>query len=870
MGEKFFRPSLVIFVGKMGKVIFSSYRSIISSSGLAEELQNCVGLIQIPEEDDSTRNKQGSLQATESFVSISNDNALEAKPFPDVLDVVRSRLQQNNNLQQVRNVGYTIPDKPLQIFIVGDPALTELGIVLRVIRSKLSKAEVYYVLYHPYKTTLGQQAPLPPLFSKKLDWNKRIIADFCYLYENWYLDTEISEEQSCYASAQALYALITTGITLQEDFKQAIKRRPKQSGDQRIGTLSTCMISYPYEAAWQYCNFYYGVGLLDNWLSSDEAKKAEEEKKLKSQLSQLQLQAKNDVSTIEQWVVDRETCSGTNTQAEQSPSLRRFILRLKNATSLHSQIKERKGPSLAILQPEVLHKYMQHSNALFHLFSLAIVDDAYKQTNSSSDWTDFLSDLTTKKYEAWKIVAGNAWKMADEKMIDALKDSIKDIWGKSVNSTESNNNNTITGNTNDDNTASDGNTISGNLLKLSFTYLEGAEQQLKTLKNHINEWQHHHSDAEYTKTMSNLAKELDITSSPASQDKDTKIVTIKDILVQRVKTEQEGKPKVLTMSVMSIFTIVILAFMLSTLFPASRLLFITFLCFGIAYVWIVNISFTMWHQRKINTARSNLLKFYYNSYVHQCEEFEDQQRCQLVEKLEQEIVSLREHHKRIINLTAEVKSYLQTKSDDVVKNFLTKLPYLHDIPVIEGKRIQKQRAGESEYAGTFQNVINTVNVNAEHDKKTVQMELQNRLYGWIENCPQVPSENEVRELILNIAKRMTKEHLQQPLDIRPLTLSDGEIWKHICHTSLKPFSHSPMETKEPLLVFMCGKEEKLRSGQKTIQDFFQATKADLVEIADNTDVLVAAFFRGGSSLASHFDTLFPLKDPQVEEPLIQG
>ena len=229
-----------------------------------------------------------------------------------------------------------------------------------------------------------------------VEWGRKLQLDFRHLFGDNTSGTPdaIADRATIdYAVAQALFTLLTVGITTQNAYKDAPQFK--------LGTLSTCLINVPREAILRACQSYIAALMIADWLA-----KSEEVRKNNDMHKEICKIVADDVNAIKQWIIERqEQYLATNVQEEHSSWLWNFP---RKSTST-PPTEQYTGSGLSILKgiASALHKDLVQSTK--DLFQHTIPDN----WPPSQMWLDRAEQSYKTIQEAtwskWKQLVGKAW-----------------------------------------------------------------------------------------------------------------------------------------------------------------------------------------------------------------------------------------------------------------------------------------------------------------------------------------------------------------------------------------------------------------------------------------------------------------------------
>lgn len=272
--QPLFRPGIVIFTGSSGEQVYEHLKSLLLSLDLAEPLRHSIGIIKV------MQSQNLEMLAHYWFVNHiftgekTSLKDIDTKPsrFNDVLEQVKQEI--NQSMLSLRDIGYKEASrKPPLVYIIGNSANAVLSHILQEVQIKLPGAEIFYVLYSDTSETI--EAPA-------LDWRQRIRPTFCYLYE-YHSHSPYTPDFCHYTIAQSLYTLLTTDIPSRSKIAHHddASSESTQQSIPLFGTMSTCLITSPFEAAKEVCKYYIASQLVIRWkdisVNNDAAKLLQEQ-----------------------------------------------------------------------------------------------------------------------------------------------------------------------------------------------------------------------------------------------------------------------------------------------------------------------------------------------------------------------------------------------------------------------------------------------------------------------------------------------------------------------------------------------------------------------------------------------------------------
>src|SRR5450631_3188637 len=305
-----FRPSLILFVDETGTQVCKQLKLITRFTDFDPVLCQSVGLLQV----DSQTQQTTPVSLGDKFAD--NRTPQEEGPLEQILELVLRDVQNKTRLQSIVEAGYPIPNTRTQIFIVGDAHSPELAKIHEVVRTRLNKSRfatlVCYVVnsFHmrqlsgPLHTDQSylETDPAYPINHTQAYWADRQVPNFCFLYEDllaYPTPAFVREEDSHYATAEALFALLATSLTTEPFFEELMRKGPLFQGYENVGSLSTSLIAFPRKHALEYCTARLGIALMEQWSRDLRNQNTPENKRL-----ELQNSAREAVRGIRQWIKD--------------------------------------------------------------------------------------------------------------------------------------------------------------------------------------------------------------------------------------------------------------------------------------------------------------------------------------------------------------------------------------------------------------------------------------------------------------------------------------------------------------------------------------------------------------------------------------
>lgn len=890
-----FRPSLIIFIDKAGRQICQHFKEIMSMTNLDEVLHQSIALLQVEEGADEAI----PCPLKDDFPE-DNDLPTQPGPLDELVASMLTNVRLHRRIKEIRDASYPVPDPRPQIYIVGEATSPWMAYVLRVVQQQLAALSmntlVSYVLsaYRKVPRTVSlytdaydHDDPLALLGGSSY-WEGRALPNFCYIYEDmrYPAHTAVSESESYYAGAEAIFTLISTGITPEPVFQRYMQINPNPVRYDNVGSMSTSLVIFPRETLLTYCSSLLGIALMQQWRRDLEDVLAEDIRRKR------QRQAQKDIEDIEQWIKDIYPRPNANNRE----NLQRIRWYKRN-----KQIVEEvsKGPSLHILtlphhpvserafnaQQEVHRRWRGQTATLFSLFQREnVAEEAKKRRQRPDTWTDLVyqrGGRAVETFAAWDKASLLAWQEANGRINAEIKRTIDQIWVERNKGFEQ-----------------------------ARTYIDEFDDQLARLQDQLIHLRRVHeedykndldkfevlADGEWTilETASNL---LDTTlggggagqatprmggqssataQAPGSIGGPTIVggsppnpagaaATYQHLppreeqiargLEQRVIWFQEQVPSIPTQIAISIpFLLAIVLFILA-IFPALPFLVdggITVLCAIV--IALGNWAFWWRYQKKVEIAREYLLKFYRRHYAYKCEKREDDYRVILIAPFRLRVLAIREKLDDLHTFITDIQNGLHEQATDVQRNFFNSPSGGRDVFVANGERLQRSRRNTIEQFAVQVNV-KRMKEPLEEWHRTPQ-DIKEVLIESFQHLPEsiIEMDDEhARQHIYQFTRGIIAQYLCGDLTNIRFALDKEDVWHEVLDQVQNSLYRAQVGAHEADLKFVCGREPDIVIGAPHLPE---GTRAVL--LSDHHDwLLVAAFFRGGSPLAIDADILFP-------------
>jgi hypothetical protein len=891
-----FRPSLLIFADEAGAGICKQFKNIVRMAGLDETLHQGVALIQV-----SPDGKQGKpIPIGEKFPG----NDIHLPTEPDNLDLIIGRALHSirlvSRLKDINDAGYPDPETRPQVYIIGDIGTSSLVDILEMVHKQIAERHfstlICYVLsaYDQQAITtsvlhVGRSNPLL-LVDEAAYWKYRGLTNFCYLYEDqltYPTPKTVTLEDSHYAAAEALFALVATGMTPGPAFKQYMELPPNQISYSNVGSLGTSLILFPRDSLLEFCSARLSSTLMGQWLS-DINRELLPEKEHSQQL----IKAQKNVQAIEQWIRDRypRPFAGERKQAANDDFKRQNASKYNwPSLSILTQDYHPISPQMLVRQQIMLRDYIARTETLFKLFWTEDVEkESRKYKSYSNGWLRLVyqhEGQAVEAYHEWDKFASRAWEAASERVLAELKLYIDNLW--------SNRQYGIHG------------------FEVARTYAEEFDEQLTKLQNQLIRLRETH-ERDYRERMDTFeqlsdGEWLSFNSMPGgSQNRfaSTGAPTVKGQvaaagssvgngpavmnapgvptqagsaapqhlpareeqiaaqLEQRVLWFQDQIPSVPTQITISFPFVLALVFSGLALFPQLSTMYFAIFVLGVTLlVAVANWLFWKRYRKRVKDAQEDLLKFYRCYYAHKCEQREDALRRTVMVPLRMRILRIRERLADIWNFIEDVQSRQDKRACDVRQEMFSSPSAVRDIYVANGERLQKDHGNTVQ---DFEEQVTRL-----REKFPVQewhRSYQDMKEGLIESFRQHKesiiemNEEDAEQHIYEFSSNIIRDYFKGSLvDIKG-ALANAEVWKDALDMAQSPLYASQAGLREPQLLFACGQQTDIRQGEAHLP-----MNTTPVYISDRHDwVLMAALFKGGTPAAFNPDTLFALICPSCK------
>lgn len=892
-----FRPSLIVFVDEAGERICEQLRRIVQQARLDEILHQCIALLQVRTGEEDVV----PVPVGEQFPEFDNNMPVEPGYLDDLIADALISIRLDRRLVEVKDAGYPVPVPLPQIYIVGDAHSQELKNVHESVQRLLMRrglaALVCYVLDAYAGVNVEAHSVVDdPMGPKDTSyWLQREVPNFCFFYEGEYFHRRlhtVTLEESNYAAAEMLFALMATGITPEPSFEQFMRLPPNLSAYTNVGSIGTTLVIFPREEILEYCNARLGIALLRRWQSDIDSGILSEDRRIP-----IQRRADNDVVHLEQWIKDvrsRPGAGGDTFEAgARKPQNGDQNERQENTCPTLSILREPGGllAQRAITQHQGLYRdVIDRTKALFELFHYGnIREEARRQRKRRDTWTRIVDQRAARAvgfFDEWDQTATQAWEAAGPRVCAEVRREVDLLWSSRENGTFG----FEMAKTYADAYYDRFTKLADQLARLRELHLRDYQDSLDAFDAlSQGEWLHtlnivngppgaapvgratplvagvHAADAQGagdSDPSGGVGGAEDApTGASAPQHLTAREEQIALQLEARVLWLQDQVPSIRTQITVSLPFVLAAILTGLALYPRGNLYFVLGLVAGvIAGVCAVNWAFWKRYQKRVEEARMDLLRFYRRVYAFRCEQREDELRLFVTQPLRHRLLTMRQRLDTMSQFIGAMQYQLDIQSAQVRRDLFNSPSGVRNVYVANGERLQSSRRNtieDFEALVTHQREAHPVQGCEWHQSLQAMKEQLIEMFRTLalEHSLIEMEEEEAREHIFAFASDINSAYLRGPLvDIRR-ALDKQEVWIEALERAQSPLYRAEVGIREPQMLFVCGQRSDLNEGQR-----FWPRGATPVLISDNHDwILIAALFRGGLPPVFDPDTLFPPK-----------
>ena len=921
-----FRPSLILFIDETGSCICKELQSILHFTGFDPVLRQSVALLLVNSVSKrATRVDLSGVSSAEMVQPHRDADKQAQQDWHDLgafIDRALRDVQDNRRIQRIIEAGYPIPNTRTQIFIVGDAHSPQLARLLDIVYRRLDRRGFTTLVCYVINAFSLQQITAPtavvspsenidaieepggpdPLFTAE-----RNLPGFCYIYEdmlNYPAPLFVSEEESHYATAEALFTFIATGLTTEPFFETHMQIGTTFGTYENVGTLSTSLIAFPRTNVLEFCSARLGIILMEQWhqdLRNQHTSVSEQHK--------LQNRARALAQDTRSWIKDSEPRSLVNSNkkhtslgegADITEELLCPTLHILQREASLLKKEEVTLDEVTLIEQQRLHQnqrrmhrdLQEETEKLFLLFWPEDINREYRrQKRRFANWIKLVLERGNRAVEAWnewEKRATRAWDSAAERINTETRALIDYLWSKDQNGFDMA---TVYVSELDDQIASLFNDLSHWRVEHEESYqqfltaveriaqdgawvvrddassiLDGqAAQAHPTMKGqHVaaNQDDDITTDADPTDDTGNI---LGVTPTPtrsSSQHLPEREEQIVQNLEQRILWYQRRIPSVATQIVVAIPFI--LALVLSALaWIPHTILYITLASLSATIlVGYMHWVFRLRYSQRVEECKEDLLIFYRRYYAYLCECKEDCLRRNALVPLRTRVQAI---HERLFNLqqfVQQARKTLDKESQRVQDELFDRPAGLRDIFVANGERLQRENTNTlADFASQISR-LRTREPKEEWHRSSAHLKRQliQSFRQQSESLMEMSDEALLKQ-IRTFATDVISPYLRGPHVELQNALDKRDIWMEAIERVENPLYQAQVGIKEPQFLFIGGRDFDIGRGLPYIP-----VHAYPVRVSDTHEwVLMAAFFRGGQPTTINPDILFPEKSSLVDD-----
>ncbi|GHO81415.1 hypothetical protein KSD_91860 [Ktedonobacter sp. SOSP1-85] len=808
-----FRPGLVIFVDETGQHICTQFMSLLQRTKPGSVLCQGMTLLQL----DTQKRTATRLPLTRPLEQAQISTA-EARPFELLVTHTLQEIQSNQLITGITRAGYPVPDSRAQIYIVGDPTHSPLAQVQQALQAQLQRTNNHSFICSMLRTQL--EAPL----------NLALPTHFCYLYQGNSIQPQqafLSEDETCYAIAEALFTLLLTSITTEPFFMEMIRGGTNPATPIVVGSLSTSLVLSPRETIQDYCALRLGRDLLEQWRRG-----LQETPIATSRREELQTGARGFAKTLTHWLEDSQKRPLTNTThglhwsmhphqrpEHLAPSLDGLrstppsqLPNSEDTARLHSQLSEQEQALFACFWPEAVQYAFTH------------------QPGVAMNWSELVACRAKKapeRYNAWNASATLAW----QAMSTLINTSLQQITTETSQVDE-------TG------------------LHLAMLYIDEFAAQVAQLERRCLAWQSVHQRG-YNETMHTFAARVGLPQAtpaaleePPQADKQpssgltTEETEIAQRLGERLTRREARVPSPAAQALIALPFLIAVLITLPLLYPISILANIiagvstaTFLAHGL---------FHYQRQQAVRVARSDLLDFHRLAYVHRCELREDELRTKLIQELQDRVHDLRKRLHDLAPCFVTLRDQFSEQAERLQQELYNSPAGSRDVLVVNGELLQR---GSS---NTLEEIVEQVNkmrtlapVQSWHQTlPAIQQHFLRTLTATGQSLPTSNQDNLRRQLIA-FAREIIQPYCSGEMTELGPALTKDDAWREAFTQARKLLYQPGPGMSEQSVTFVCGRERELQRNALHIPD-----DAYPVYLPETHPWLIIATFSRGNLLTA--------------------
>ena len=794
-----FRPGLVIFADEMGQHICAQFISLLQRTKPDSILCQGMALLQLDTQERTATRLSLTKQNEQTQASTA-----QAKTFELLVTQTLQEIQSNRLIADITRAGYPVPDPRAQIYIICDPARSPLTQIQQALQAQLQRINNHSFICSMLHTQQTSQldAPLDLTLSPRTQ-SRQEPAHFCYLYQGNSTQphhTFLSEDEVCYAMAEALFSLLFTGITTEPFFLEMIRGSTGPTTLAAVGSLGTSLVLSPRETIQRYCALRLGRDLLEQW-----RRDLQEKPITTSRLEELRAGACGFARTLTQWLEESQERPLTNVKFGSPWKISR---QHPKHLSPSLDVLHTKPPSqtLSTEDPTRLHHQLfEQARALFTCFWPEAVQRAFThQSEDTMSWSELVAHRAEKapeRYNAWSATATLAWQAATTLINAQLRQIITET--SQVDETG---------------------------LHLSALYIEEFATQLAQLERRCLAWQTGHQRS-YSETMRIFsvraglpqASSTSLEATPHQADKQlspaltTEEAATAQRLGERLTQREAQVPSPAAQALIALPFLIAVLITLPLFYPVNMLAniiagvsAITFLAHGL---------FRYQRRHAMQAARSDLLTFYRLLYIHHCEMREDELRADLLQKLKGSVRDLCTRLHALAPYFGTLRDQLAEQAERLQQELFSSPACSRDVLVVNGELLQR---GES---NALEEIVEQVNkmrtlapVQPWHQTlPTIQQHFLRTLTATGQSLPTNTQDDLLLQLIA-FTQEIVQSYCSGEMTEISLALVKNDAWREAFAQARNLLYQPRPGMSEQSLTFVCGREREFQRGAPYIPD----------------------------------------------------
>ncbi len=855
--DRRFRPSLLIFVDEVGQRICEHLKAILRVAGLDRVLWQSIALLQF-------------TSGSEHAVSLSLDGQAsgEEGAFAQLVERALKDVQASRRIGEIISAGYPVPDPRTQVYIVGDASQDQSARVLKLVQEQLASMACHTLVCSVLHTdqvkreTAGN--PLPEMVVAGSVANEQVIANtFCYLYGErltYPVPTFISQVESYYAAAEALFALIATGLTTEPFFEEAVRGGTGPAAGANVGGLGTCLILCPQVALLEYGSLRLSIEMLDTWLRD-----LQDGRFAPSRQREVRASARGLVRSIEGEIQDAQERPLANETRHLKEDALAFIAGRTQAglgiLTRELPVPLARGSASLQEQSDLYQQLYGRCQALFALFwPRQVRRDYNNQRDHSGSWSTLVSqraELAVAGYAEWDALATRAWDAVTQHICTELQEFIEKLC------------------TEDE---------AG--LGLATLAIDELEDRLGELRANLRLWHRTHvrdyqavqrfladlasgpwvhaSDglprldspvSEHSQGMpaeqivTESSQEVVLASEPCAdympslgplspQFSEQEARTVQR-LEQRIAWREQRVPSGTAQMLAAIpFLIAVLLTLLSfPWFPPATEAPVVMSAFVIG---IVILGYGLLYAKRVwevRQARADLLTFYRRYYAYLCEQREDRLRLLLLNVVQSKALSLRQRLDHMAAFLAEMRAQLADQAGRSPRELFQGVGGSRDVFVVNGEMLQQEQKNTLDDAVEQRAKVRML-APVESWHSTTQA-LNRRFLTEVGERFFLLSQQELQARLLEWSREVTRSYCKEPLVDLSTAMDKPEVWREALERAKQVVYQEPAGVQAPQWIFVCGRDADIQKGAPHLP-------GDVYPVCisgEHAWVLVAAFSR---------------------------